>query len=90
MNGLGLTKSILDLVVSTSVSTIISTAVKSTMVDGNTKILRRVSLFIGGTILSNMVAEQAVKYADEKFDKTVNTITKVMATAEAMVEEQEL
>jgi len=79
MNPLSIFKFVAELAVSAGVGSIVSTAAK-TATPANAKLLKKVSIGVGAFVLSNMVADQAVKYTSEKIDYGVDEYHKIKET----------
>ena len=82
-------KGVTSLVVATGVGTIVTAACKtavSQVVKSPKPIVRmanKVSVVVGAAVLSSMVADQAVKYADEKIDEYIETTGEVVKNVKA-------
>lgn len=79
MNPLSIVKLVAELAVSAGVGSIVSQAAKAATPD-NAKLLKKISVGVGAFVLSNMVADQAVKYTSEKIDYGVDEFKKVKET----------
>ncbi|QED11587.1 hypothetical protein PP914_gp097 [Arthrobacter phage Qui] len=86
MNTLSIFKAVTELVVATGVSSIVSNASKAAVPE-NARLIKKISVGVGTFILSNMVADQAVKYTKDKIDKGIEEFEKTkVAIAEAKEE----
>lgn len=88
MNALSIFKTIAELAVATGVSSIVSNASKQA-IPANAHLIKRISIGVGTFVLSNMVAEQAVKYTQDKFDQGREELEKTrgaIADAKAQLE----
>lgn len=83
MNVLSVVKTVTELAVATGVSSIVSNAAKSAVPE-NARLIKKISIGVGTFILSNMVADQAVKYTKDKIDKGIEEYEKTkVSIAEA-------
>lgn len=87
MKALGILKAVAELAVSTGVGAIVSNASRAALPE-NVHLVKKVTIAIGTFILSNMVAEQAVKYTNEKIEGGIEGIKKAKATLDAAKEEK--
>jgi len=93
MNALSVFKFVSELAVSTGVGTIVSNASRGAL-PKNAHIIKKVSVGVGTFILSNMVAEQAVKYTNGKIESGLKGLAEFKqnvadAQAKAKSEEEE-
>lgn len=92
MNALSIFKAVAELAVATGVSSIVSNASKAAVPE-NAHLLKKISIGVGTFVLSNMVADQAVKYTKDKIDKGLEELEKtkvVIAEAkEQMAQDKE-
>ena len=68
MNILKFAKPVAGLVISMSVGAVVQNAVTITS-PANQKLIQKIGVKIGGYVVSSMVADQAVKYSFEEFEK---------------------
>jgi hypothetical protein len=73
MNFFGAAKLLTDLVVSAGVGSVVGNAIKAS-IPLEAKIIQRISIGIGGFVLSGMVGDFASKYAREKLEEFVTQI----------------
>jgi hypothetical protein len=73
MNPLNLTKTVTEILVSVGVGSIVGNAIKQTT-PANAHIVKRISIGIGGFVLSSMISAKASKYATDQIDETVEKI----------------
>lgn len=78
MSILGLTKAVTDLVVSAGAGAVVGNAIKATT-PPDAKVLTKVSIGIGGFVLSGAVGQWAAKYTSDQIDGTVEQIKDVSA-----------
>jgi hypothetical protein len=78
MKTFGILKSVAELAVSTGVGAIVSNAARAALPE-NAHIVKKVTIAIGTFILSNMVAESAVKYTNEKIEGGLDGLKKAKA-----------
>lgn len=89
MNALSVFKNVAELAVTTGVGAIVSNAAKSA-VPANAHIVKKVTIAFGTFILSSMVAEQAVKYTEDKIDFGLQQYNETkQAMADAVKQQQE-
>jgi hypothetical protein len=89
MNALSVFKTVTELAVTTGVGAIVSNAAKSA-VPANAHIVKKVTIAFGTFILSSMVAEQAVKYTEDKIDQGLQQYNETKeAVAEAVKQQKE-
>jgi hypothetical protein len=79
MNPLTVFKFVAELAVSAGVGSIVSSAAKLA-VPANAKMVKKISIGVGAFVLSNMVADQAVKYTSDKIDYGVDEFNKIKDT----------
>lgn len=72
MNPIALARTAAGLVVSAGAGAIVSNAIKAST-PANAKIIQKISIGIGGFVLSNMIGDMATKYANDNIDTAVNT-----------------
>lgn len=83
MNALSIFRTVAELAVATGVSSIVSNASKAAVPE-NARLIKKISIGVGTFILSNMVADQAVKYTKDKIDKGLEELEKTkVAIADA-------
>lgn len=70
MNPLGIFKTVTDLVVATGVGAVVGNLIKTTT-PIDVKTVQRISIAVGGLVLSSMAGDRAAKYATEQIDATV-------------------
>jgi hypothetical protein len=90
MNALSIFKTVAELAVATGVGSIVSNAAKLAVPD-NAHLVKKISIGVGTFVLSNMVAEQAVKYTKDKIDKGIEEFEKTkveMAEAKDKLEQE--
>lgn len=87
MKALSFFRVVAELAVSTGVGAIVSNASRSA-VPQNAHIIKKVTVGIGTFILSNMVADQAVKYTNEKIEFGLDEIKKAKETWKESQEQQ--
>lgn len=88
MNALSIFKSVTKFAVSAGVGTIVASAARSA-VPFNPSMYKKVTVFIGATVLSNMVADQATKYTEGQIDRTVEEVNKVVKIVEANIKAEQ-
>jgi prefoldin subunit 5 len=88
MNALSIFKTVAELAIATGVSSIVSNASKAAVPE-NARLIKKISIGIGTFVLSNMVADQAVKYTQDKIDKGLEEIEKTKAAIADAKEQQE-
>ena len=76
MNPLNLIKSVVEIVVSVGVGSIVGNAIKQTT-PANAHIVKRISVGIGGFVLSSMVSHHATNYTSKTIDETVEKIKNI-------------
>lgn len=86
MNILSIFKVVAELAVSTGVGAIVSNASRAA-VPANAHVVKKASIAVGTFILSNMVAEQAVKYTKDKIDSGLEELAKSKAILEEIKEQ---
>lgn len=61
-------------------------AIVSEVISGNVKVpgsaIKKCCIMAGSIVLSNMIADKAVNYAEEKFDNTVNGVKEMVKNGE--------
>lgn len=87
MNTLGILKVVAELAVSTGVGAIVSNASRAAVPE-NARLVKKVTIAIGTFILSNMVADQAVKYTNEKIENGIDEIKKAKASLDSVKNDQ--
>lgn len=91
MSIIPMVKVVSSLVVSTGVATIVTSAAKLVVPPVGAKALRRIatkaSVVVGAAVLSGMVSDQAVKYADEKIDEAAEAVKNATDMVEAALGE---
>jgi hypothetical protein len=89
MNALSVFKNVAELAVTTGVGAIVSNAAKSA-IPANAHIVKKVTIAFGTFILSSMVAEQAVKYTEDKIDYGLQQYNETkQAMADAVKQQQQ-
>lgn len=86
MNALSIFKVVAELAVSTGVGAIVSNASRAAVPEG-AHFVKKASIAVGTFILSNMVAEQAVKYTKEKIDSGLEEVAKGRAILDTIKEQ---
>ena len=81
-DALSLVKNVTTLVVSAGVGAVVGNAIKASTPE-DLKILQKISIGVGGFVLSGMVGSFASKYADEQIDTTVSQFTELKDLAGA-------
>jgi len=88
MNILSIFKVVAELAVSTGVGAIVSNASRAA-VPANAHIVKKTTIAVGTFILSNMVAEQAVKYTKDKIDSGLEELAKGKAMLDEIKDQQQ-
>ena len=88
MNPLNLIKVVTEITVSVGVGSIVGNTLKQAT-PANAHILKRISMGIGGFVLSSMISAKASKYATDQIDETVEKIKK-FRNPETIQDETEL
>lgn len=79
MNPMTIVKGVVDLAVSAGAGAVVGNAIKmSTPADA--KKIQKISIAVGGFVLSGLVGAQASKYATEQIDTTLAQIKEVKAS----------
>lgn len=73
MNKLEVVKAATELVVSLSVGSVVGNTIKSGIPAGS-KLVKKVSIGIGGLVISSMIADMASKYATDSIDNAVENL----------------
>lgn len=79
MNTLTITKAVVDAVVSAGAGAVVGNAIKQTT-PIDVKIAQKISIAVGGFVLSGLVGSQASKYASEQIDSTIVQIQALKAS----------
>lgn len=87
MNTLGIFKIVAELAVSTGVGAIVSNASRAAVPE-NARLVKKVTIAIGTFVLSNLVADQAVKYTNEKIESGIDEFKKAKAAFDSVKEEK--
>lgn len=87
MNSLSFFKQVSELAVATGVGAIISNASKQAVAPG-AGLIKKGTIAFGTFILSSMVAEQAVKYTNEKIETGISEYQKTREMIAEAVEQQ--
>lgn len=88
MNPLGIFKAATEVVVSIGATAVVKNAIKvSTPADAKT--LNRISIMVGGFVLSNMVGDMASKYAVKTIDDGINGIKEATENITIIVQNPE-
>lgn len=75
-DALSLVKNVTCLIVSAGVGAVVGNAIKASTPE-ELKILQKISIGVGGFVLSGMVGNFASKYTDEQIDSTVSQFTEL-------------
>jgi 3-methyladenine DNA glycosylase AlkC len=87
MKTLGILKMVAELAVSTGVGAIVSNASRAAVPE-NARLVKKVVVAIGTFVLSNLVADQAVKYTNEKIENGLDELKKAKASFDAVKAEE--
>lgn len=79
MNPMTIVKSVVDLAVSAGAGAVVGNAIKQST-PANAKLVQKISIGVGGFVLSGLVGAQASKYATEQIDTTIEQIKAVKAS----------
>lgn len=72
MNLFSATKAVSNIIVSMGTGAVVTNAIKATT-PADIKTYQKVSIAVGGLVLSSMVGEMATQYTSSKFDETVES-----------------
>jgi hypothetical protein len=75
MNPLNLVKIVTELFVSVGVGSIVGNTIKNATPE-NASRFKKISIGVGGFVLSSMISSKATKYATDQIDETVEKIKK--------------
>jgi hypothetical protein len=75
-------KAISDIVVSAGVASVVGNAIKASTPD-DLKRFKKISITVGGFVLSGMVSGMATKYTNEQIDAAASVLKGVVKIAEA-------
>lgn len=73
MNALKVFKGAADIIVSIGAGAIVTNAIKATSPE-DMKLVKKLSVAVGGFVISSMVADAASKYTSEKIDEGVQAV----------------
>lgn len=81
MKKIDILKKVGGIVVSVGVGAIVTNAIKATS-PTSMGTIKKVCVIVGGLVLSSMVSDLAVKYAEETIDNTVKEIKKMVTNGD--------
>lgn len=79
MNPLGIIKTVSDIVVSVGAGAVVGNAIKATTPLDLT-LVKKISLGVGGFVLSSMAGSYASKYVTDQIDSTTNQLKELKST----------
>lgn len=86
MKKLEMIKTGVSWVVAGGIGTIVGNAIKSTTPDEKAGALKKLSIFVGGMVLTSMITDKAVKHVEAKIDSAVAGAKKIVEEEEKPVE----